>query len=94
MVVTWVDPPDRFDGVGRTLVLRYAAGAVAPASVTDGLAFNIPIARGVNTANFTTGAGQFSVSVFAGYTDSGVASNERYSEGPTTEDGMSVTATA
>lgn len=91
MRVTWVDPPDRFDGSGRTLFVRYKAGS-APTSDTDGT-LGATVARGVQTATFTTGAGTWFASVFAGYTDSGAAANERFSEGPATEEGISGSVT-
>lgn len=91
--IQWTDPPDRFDGVGQLIYIRYKAGTSAPTSITDGIAGTTQ-ARGVNTALVTTGAGTWSFSVFAGYTDSGAAPVERYSEGPATEDGMSGTVVA
>lgn len=90
MTLTWVDPPDRFDGTGRNIRIRYAAGSTPPATVTDGLAMGADVARGVQTKLFAIGVGTWSISVFAGYSDSGAASEERWSEGPATEDGMSL----
>lgn len=92
VTLTWADPPDRFDGSGRTLRIRKAAGATAPATVTDGSQV-ADVARGVQTyQEVAPGSGTYSYSIFAGYSDSGAASNERYSNGTATEDGMSVTS--
>lgn len=88
--VTWSDAPDRFDSSGRTLQIRYSAGATPPANSSAGTLF-ATVARGVGTTGATAiAAGTYSFSVFQGYTDTGAGSNERYSEGPATEDGMSV----
>lgn len=91
VTVTWADPPTRFDGVSRTLQLRRAAGATPPATITDGTQVAL-IARGVQTYADAPGVGTWSYTLFAGYTDSGAASNENYSEGTATEEGISVTA--
>lgn len=90
--LTWADPPTRWDGVGRTLRIRRILGSTPPATVTDGSAV-ADVARGVQAYADTPGAGTWSYSIFAGYSDTGASSNERYSEGTATEDGMSATVT-
>ncbi len=90
VTLTWADPPVRFDGVSRTLRIRRAAGATPPALVTDGSQVG-DVARGALTTTDAPGVGTWSYTIFAGYSDTGAASNERYSEGTATEDGISVT---
>jgi hypothetical protein len=90
VTLTWSDPPTRFDGDGRTLRIRRAAGAIPPTTVTGGIQV-ADVARGVGTYVDAPGVGQWSYTIFAGYTDTGIASNERYSEGTATEDGISTT---
>lgn len=93
VTITWADPPTRFDGVNRTLRIRRAAGATAPTAVTGGTQV-ADVARGVQTYSDNPGAGTWSYAIFAGYTDTGAASNERYSEGSATEDGVVATVVA
>ncbi len=73
----WADPPDRFDK--RGIIIRRAAGATPPASSTAGTGVATP-ALGVQTYTDTPGAGTFSYAIFAGYTDSGAAANESFSD--------------
>jgi hypothetical protein len=86
--ITWADPPTRWDGVSRTLRIRRAVGATPPATVTDGSQV-ADVARGVQTYADAIAAGTYSYTVFAGYSDSGAASNERYSDGTAAEEGIS-----
>jgi hypothetical protein len=89
--LTWADPPDRFDGVSEPIQVIYKAGSSPPTSISDGTAASV-VARGVFTQVINLSAGTWSFTVFAGYTDSGAAAVERYSEGPVTEEGVSATA--
>lgn len=82
--LTWVLAParfDMFDGSGTRLkpVIRYASGATAPTSVSGGTGVTIASATD-ETVDVTTGAGTFSFSLFAAYTESGQASAEKYSD--------------
>jgi len=92
VTVTWEDPPDRYDGVGRSIYVRYLVGDTPPTSINDGLSAG-SVARGVQSLAHDAGSGVRSYSVFAAYTDTGAAADERYSEGPVTEDGVSATIT-
>ena len=75
--LTWADPPDRFDR--RVIRIRRAAGATAPATVTDGTQVT-DAAIGDLAFTDSPGAGQFSYAFFAAYTDTGQAVNEKFSD--------------
>jgi hypothetical protein len=90
VTITWADPPNRFDRY--QLHIRRAAGATAPATSSAGSSV-ANVAVGVQTYDDAPGAGQWSYSVFAAYTDTGAASAERYSDGTATEEGISATVT-
>lgn len=83
VTLTWKIPPgDRYDY--RDLVLRHASGSTAPASVTAGTDVDLDdpsVAKALLTVNHTPGSdGAHSYAIFAGFTDTGAASNERYSD--------------
>lgn len=61
-VLTWKNPPDRFD-FRRVLLVR-KAGATPPASVTDG---TVVYTGELETFDDACGAGQFSWTIFAAY---------------------------
>lgn len=84
--LSWVDPPNRFDR--RSVIrIRRSAGSTPPASVTAGTQI-ADLAIGVQSYLDTPASGTWSYSVFAAYTDSGVAQNERFSD---LEDGAYIT---
>lgn len=67
--VSWALPPDRFDR--RRMVLRRAAGAVAPATAVAGV--NVVVGAMATAVVDAPGVGQFSYAIFAAY-------NETWSE--------------
>jgi hypothetical protein len=88
---TWADPPDRFDRTAVSRIrIRRAAGAVAPATVTDG-AQVADVLIGVQTYVDAPGAGAWSYSLFAGYDEYGLGAIGRWSEGTATEEGIKAT---
>lgn len=88
VTLTWTDPPDRFDR--RRIHIRRLAGAVAPASATDGVEV-ANVALGVNTYVDAPGVGTWSYGIFGTYTDTGAAVDERFSDGYQVEEGVSTT---
>lgn len=75
--LTWLNAPTRWDS--RAVRVSYAAGATAPATYGAGTAVVIPTAH-PTTVDVTTGAGTFSFAAFEAYTETGAASDERYSD--------------
>ncbi|ANS05703.1 hypothetical protein [uncultured Mediterranean phage] len=98
-LITWVDPPDRWDRAnGARIQVRSAAGATPPATQADGtLVANVAI--GTQTLTHAAGVGQISYTLFAGYDETengevGVTVNlEAFSDGTALEQGISGTAT-
>lgn len=90
IVLTWDLPPSRFDL--SAIVVRYASGATAPASVSAGT----PVTLGSDLATGVTitglAAGTYSVAVFAKYQDTNAA-DLRYSDQETGSTRLSVTVT-
>lgn len=74
--LTWLNAPDRWDR--RAVRIAYSAGATAPATYAAGTAVAIATAH-PTTVDVTTGAGTFSFAAFEAYTETGAASDERYS---------------
>lgn len=66
VALTWELPPDRYDRL--EVILRRAAGATAPASVTDGTGVTLASALATSVTD-DPGAGTFSYAIFAGYDD-------------------------
>ena len=82
VTLTWKIPPgDRYDY--RDLELRHASGSTAPASASAGNEVDLgdaDTAKALLTINHTPGSdGAHSYAIFAGYTDTGAANNERFS---------------
>jgi hypothetical protein len=71
----WALPPSRYDR--RRVVVRWAAGTVAPAAATAGQ--DVPVDPEAVTATWTPGAGSVSVAVFEAYDETGSGADERYS---------------
>lgn len=91
VTVTWTDPPDRYDR--RRLRLRRSNSATPPSDESSGTDLGF-VALGVNTyLDVAPGAGTWSYAVFASYTDTGAAEDQRYSEGYLTEEGVSDSVT-
>ena len=86
--LTWTLPPDRFDR--RQMVLRRASGSTAPATPTAGTGVTLGSDLATSVTD-TPGVGTWSYALFCGYTDTGAATNERYSDQVT---GTTVTKTA
>ena len=80
--LAWTLPPDRFDR--NALVLRRAAGATPPASVSAGT--GITVGALVTSLTDDPGVGEFSYSLFMGYDET--------NETPATSDRFSAAATA
>lgn len=78
--ITWTNPPDRFDL--NSMILRFAAGATAPASVTAGTGATLAAALSV-TFTHAAGAGQFSYALFGGYDYTGNGTNDEFSDSVT-----------
>lgn len=74
--LAWTLPASRFDR--REVVLRRAAGATAPASVTAGTGVTLSGLLATSVAD-SPGAGQFSYALFAGYDQHGAGSSDTYS---------------
>jgi hypothetical protein len=87
ITLTWTLPPTRYDLLN--LVLRRAAGATAPTSVTEGTGVTLGSAL-PTTVTDTIAAGQYSYALFAAYDESSATPTtaDRYSDPAT------VTATA
>lgn len=78
-VLSWTLPASRYDR--KELVLRRAAGATPPATVTSGT--GVTVGALATTVSDTPGAAQFSYSLFMGYDELGSGSVDRYSEAET-----------
>jgi hypothetical protein len=87
ITLTWTLPPTRYDLL--SLVLRRAAGATAPSSVTEGTGITLGSALPTSHTD-ACGAGQFSYALFASYDEASATPTtaDRYSSAAT------VTATA
>lgn len=84
VALTWSLPPSRFDRL--QVVLRRAAGDVAPSSPTDGTGVALAGALSTSVAD-TPGAGTFSYALFAGYDETSQAptATDRWSDAVTRE---------
>jgi hypothetical protein len=90
VTLAWTLPPDRYDR--RQIVLRRAAGATAPTGPTDGT--GVTLAGDLATSVVDTVAvGTYSYAIFCGYTETGAATNERYSSAATGTTRLSVVVT-
>jgi hypothetical protein len=78
VVLTWELPPDRFDRY--RVMLRRASGATPPATIADGteVALGGLLATGVTNSGLTPG--QYSYSLFAGYTEYGGTTPNKWSD--------------
>lgn len=90
VTITWADPPNRYDR--RQVHIRRLAGSTPPASATAGSSV-ANVAIGVQTYADTPGAGTWSYGVFATYTETGAAADERFSDGYQVEEGVSASVT-
>lgn len=88
VTLTWADPPNRFDR--RRIHIRRSEGATPPADSSAGTEV-ANVALGVNTYVDAPGVGTWSYTIFGSYTDTGAAVDERFSDGPATEEGVSTT---
>jgi hypothetical protein len=82
--LTWSLPPTRFDTL--SVILRRAAGATAPATVTDGTGVTLASALATSVTDSGLAAGTYSYSLFAAYDETTAT--------PTTADRYSSPATA
>lgn len=76
VTLSWALPPTRWDL--RQMVLRKASGSTAPASASAGTGVTLSGDLATSVVD-TVAAGTWSYALFAGYSETGEAANERYS---------------
>lgn len=91
IVVTWVNPPTRWDSL--LPIVRYASGATPPASATAGTGVSGLTSSSATTTITGLSAGTYSVAVFWSYDETGAGSAERYSSQELGTTATSVTVT-
>lgn len=80
--MTWKAAPDRWDRVTGSggQVIRYAAGAVAPATYDAGTAGPTITGTAVSASITGLSSGTYSVSIFSGYNEAGGTTPSRWSD--------------
>lgn len=89
IALTWDLPAARFDL--SSMILRYASGATAPATVTSGTDGGVSTLATSKTIT-SLGAGTYSIAIFAKYVDTNTG-DPKYSEQTTGTTRLSVTVT-
>lgn len=100
VTLTWVNAPLRWDqytgtahdGTRLAPIIRYATGATAPATATDGTGVS-GITAGDTSKTVSLAAGTYSFAIFQPYTETGGASAERYSAQELSTTSLSVVVT-
>jgi len=91
VALSWLLPTQDY-GLNE-IVVRYAAGATAPASYSAGTPVTLSSALATSVTVSGLAAGTYSFAIFAGYSETGAASNEFYSSQVLGTTRLSVTVT-